>query len=168
MPARDRAVGTVKTPAAFLAAGLLAFAQGVSAASADDLLEPDQAFRPSARLVPGPPAGTTPAPPIGIEVEYRIATGYYLYRDRLRFEVLPAGLPTLAAEFPKATEIDDPFIGKTFIYREKVAIKVPFAANVLEPERYRVRITAQGCAEERFCYSPFRQEIPIGPATPRP
>ena len=152
----------MRTLATVFAAGLLSLAQTVPAASADDLLEPDQAFRPTARLLMGPSTGSVPALPAGIQIEYRIAQGYYLYRDRLRFDVQPPGLPVMPAEFPAATEMDDPFIGKTFIYREKVTITLLFSANVANPERFRVRITAQGCAEERFCYSPFRQEVPIG------
>jgi thiol:disulfide interchange protein DsbD len=157
----------MRTLAAVVAAGLLSVGQVAPAAPADDLLEPDQAFRPTARLMMGSSTDTVPARPAGIQIEYRIAQGYYLYRDRLRFDVLPQGLPVMPAEFPAATEMDDPFIGKTFIYREKVTITLPFSANVANPEGFRVRITAQGCAEERFCYSPFRQEVPIGnPATP--
>jgi thiol:disulfide interchange protein DsbD len=168
MPALARAAGAMKAAAAVLGAGLFALAHGAPAAPSDDLLEPDQAFRPTARLLMGPPRGTVPALPAAIQVEYRIAQGYYLYRDRLRFDVQPPGLPVMPAEFPPATAMDDPFIGKTFIYREKVTITLPFSANVANPGAYRVRITAQGCAEERFCYSPFRQEVPIVGTAPSP
>src|SRR5207249_6215213 len=50
------------------------------AAGADDLLEPDKAFRFSARALD---ART-------VEVRYGIADGYYLYRDRFRFAAEPA------------------------------------------------------------------------------
>ncbi len=141
--------------AAFLSAVLALGLASTVARAADDLLDPDAAFRPSARLVvPGPGE-----PRHGIDIDYRVADGYYLYRDRLRFEVVPSVLPVDAPEFPPALAMDDPFLGKTSIYREKVTIHLPFAASVAPAGLYRVRITAQGCAENRFCYSPFRQEV---------
>jgi len=51
----------------------------LSAAAADDLLAPEQAFRFSARLVE----------PGLVEVRYRIAEGYYMYRDKFRFTAIP-------------------------------------------------------------------------------
>lgn len=127
-------------------------------AAQDDLLEADQAFKPVARLVADPPSATARH---GIDVEYRIAPGYYLYRDRLRFEVHPGTLPLAPPERPAAIEIDDPFLGKSAIYREKVVIHIPFTASVVDPGQYRVRVVAQGCAEDRLCFAPFTQEVPL-------
>src|SRR5881296_731919 len=59
---------------------LLAVLPPARAASADDLLEPDKAFRFSARALD---ART-------VEVLYGIADGYYLYRERFRFVAEPA------------------------------------------------------------------------------
>ena len=49
-------------------------------AAEPELLEPEKAFRFSARL----------QDPRTIEVTYRIAPGYYLYRDKFRFSAVPA------------------------------------------------------------------------------
>ncbi|HEY6720798.1 MAG TPA: protein-disulfide reductase DsbD domain-containing protein, partial [Burkholderiales bacterium] len=51
---------------------LLSALPSAHAASADDLIEPDKAFRFSARVLD---AAT-------LEVRYAIANGYYLYRER--------------------------------------------------------------------------------------
>lgn len=131
---------------------------GALAASPDEPLEADLAFKPAARLVAGPAAAGERH---GIDVEYAIAPGYYLYRDRLRFEVLPATLLLAAAEFPAGQVIDDPFIGKSVIYRERVVIHLPFTASLVKAGQYRIRITAQGCAENRLCYAPFVQELSL-------
>jgi thiol:disulfide interchange protein DsbD len=142
--------------AGFLAAlALVSFPAG--AATTDEPLEADKAFQPSARLV----AEAAASGRHGIDIEYRIAPGYYLYRDRMRFEVRPATLPIATPEFPKGQEIEDPFLGKSVIYRETVVIHLPFAASSVDPGQYRVRITAQGCAENRLCYAPFVQELPL-------
>lgn len=149
----------MKSARLLLAAACLAGAAIAAPAGSDDPLEPDQAFRPSARLV----AGDAMAGPgrHGIDIEYRIAPGYYLYRSRLKFELSPPTLLVGAPELPAGIEVDDPFLGKSAIFRESVTIHLPFAVSVARPGRYKVRITAQGCAEDRVCYSPFPQEVVV-------
>jgi thiol:disulfide interchange protein DsbD len=128
---------------------------------ADEPLDPDKAFVPSAKLVAGGPGASPGSERHGIDIEYRIEPGYYLYRNRLKFELLPATVLTGAPEIPPGIEVDDPFLGKSAIFRERVVIHLPFAVSVAKPGRYRVKITAQGCAEERICYSPFPQEVVV-------
>jgi thiol:disulfide interchange protein DsbD len=138
--------------------GAVAFALGLPALAvpAGEPVEPDRAFRPSATLQTGAPSS-----PAGIEVSYRVLPGYYLYRDRLRFEAIPPWLRLAAPVLPPGQEIDDPFIGKSRIFRDQVRILLPFGVGVAKPGQYRVRITAQGCAEERLCYAPFVQEVVV-------
>ncbi len=148
---------------AFLAASL---AGAALAAPADEPLDPNVAFRPSATLVYARSTVGGGSERHGIDIEYRIAPGYYLYRNRLRFQVSPATLPVGDPELPPGLEVDDPFVGKSPIFRESVTIHLPFAASVVQPGRYVIKIVAQGCAEDRLCYSPFPQEaaltIPAG------
>lgn len=126
----------------------------------DEPLDPDRAFVPTARLVAGESSAST-TERHGIDIEYRIAPGYYLYRDRIRFEVTPATLLVGAPEFPPGTAVDDPFLGKSVIYRDRLVVHLPFAVSVAKAGRYKVRISAQGCAEDRICYSPFPQEVVV-------
>ena len=147
----------MRTAAFFLAATCLAGAAAAAPASADDPLDPDRAFRPSVRLVAGDPSSGSDRH--GIDIEYRIEPGYYLYRNRLKFELSPATVLVGAPELPPGLEMDDPFLGKTAIFRDRVTIHLPFAVSVAKPGRYKLKITAQGCAEDRLCYSPFPQEV---------
>lgn len=155
--ARDADANMIRVTVAF-ATILLFAALATGAETKDGPLEPDRAFRPEAIHQP---AGAASADRAGILVTYRIAPGHYLYRDRIRLELLPAGLAVAAPEFASALEMDDPYFGKSSIYREQAVIFLPFAMNVARGGHYRVRITAQGCAEGRFCYSPFIQEVPV-------
>lgn len=73
-------------------AALVAWVLLVGAASAQELLEPDKAFRFSARALD----------PATIEIAYRIAPGYYLYRKNFKFELKePAGAGD-GVRFPRA------------------------------------------------------------------
>ena len=117
-------------------------------------LDPERAFPVTGRATRG-----------GIDLAFRILDGYYLYGDRFRVEVDP-GLPIGAPRSPKGEAKDDPFIGRTEVLRRSATVRLPFTGNP-RPGSYRVRITAQGCAEEKLCYAPFSQvvhvTIPVSP-----
>jgi thiol:disulfide interchange protein DsbD len=130
-------------------------------AATDEPLDPDKAFVPTARLVAEIPAAGSGRERHGIDVEYRIEPGYYLYRSRLKFELAPATVLIGPPEMPPGVEMDDPFLGKSAIFRDRVTIHLPFAVSVAKPGQYRVKITAQGCAEDRICYTPFPQEVVV-------
>src|SRR5467141_1314292 len=85
------------------------------AANADDLLEPDKAFRFSALALD---AAT-------VEVRYAIADGYYLYRERFRFAAEPASVTLGPPQFPKGQVHEDKFFGKQEIYRKAGVCALP-------------------------------------------
>ncbi len=141
-----------RLPAGFFAFAITAAA--LAAPPAGDPLDPEKAFPVTAHL-----SAT------GIDLVFRIAEGYYLYGDRFRVEPDP-GLPVGNARIPKGEPKDDPFIGRTEILRRSVTVRLPFTGRVA-PGTYAVKVTAQGCAEEKVCYSPFTQvvrvRVPVAP-----
>jgi thiol:disulfide interchange protein DsbD len=124
-----------------LIALLLVAAPAVYAAS-DELLEPDKAFRFSAQAVD---SGTA-------EIRYRIADGYYLYRERFRFAAEPASVKVGAPRFPEGEIHEDKFFGKQVTYRREVRILLPLAAA--GADRVKISVTSQGCADIGVCYVP--------------
>ena len=126
---------------ASLIALLLCIAPAVLAAG-DDLLEPDKAFRFSAQALD---SGTA-------EVRYRIADGYYLYRDRFRFAADPASVTVGSPRFPEGEIHEDKFFGKQVTYRREVRILLPLAAG--NADRVKLSVTSQGCADIGVCYVP--------------
>src|SRR5256885_9769706 len=128
---------------------LLAALPPARAAGADDLLEPDKAFRFSARAID---ART-------VEVRYGIAEGYYLYRERFRFAAEPASVALGQAQFPKGQVHEDKFFGKQEIYRKEVRIRLPVeAAGAV---RLKLLVTSQGCADLGVCYVPQVQSADL-------
>jgi thiol:disulfide interchange protein DsbD len=117
-----------------------------SSAFGADLLEPKQAFRFSARV----------AGPDVIEVRYRIADGYYLYRDKFRFSVAPDSFSLGQPDFPPGNIIEDEFFGKSETYRRNVTIRIPVqrAAGL---KAFTLRAVSQGCADVGVCYVPLTQ-----------
>jgi thioredoxin:protein disulfide reductase len=131
-----------------LTALLIVIAPAVHAAS-DELLEPDKAFRFSAQAVD---SGTA-------EIRYRIADGYYLYRDRFRFAAEPASVKVGPARFPEGEIHEDKFFGKQVTYRREVRILLPLAAA--GADRVKVSVTSQGCADIGVCYVPQTQSAEL-------
>jgi len=118
------------------------------AAGADDLLEPEQAFQLSAR----------PLDPNAIEVRFRIAAGYYMYRAKFKFAVAGADATLGAPEFPRGLIKQDEFFGEVETYRKQVAIRVPVTGGA---EQFRLEVTSQGCADIGVCYPPLTQRADI-------
>jgi thiol:disulfide interchange protein DsbD len=115
-------------------------------AAEPDLLEPDKAFRFSARVL-GPDA---------IEARYQVAPGYYLYRDKFRFHVQPATVELGAPELPPGQVKKDEFFGEVQTYRGEVRIRLPLAkAEAAGP--VTLVATSQGCADVGVCYVPHEQ-----------
>jgi thiol:disulfide interchange protein DsbD len=119
-------------------------------AGAQDLLDPALAFKFSAQATD---AGT-------IEVRYRIADGYYMYRDKFKFAVEPATLKLGTAQFPAGDIHNDEFFGKMETYRKEVRIRLPFTRDAAATE-LKLAVTSQGCADVGVCYIPQLQTAEI-------
>ena len=130
-----------------LAAGV---ACPLSLAVADELLAPEQAFRFSARLVE----------PGLVEVRYRIADGYYMYRDKFRFTTIPQSAGLGEAQFPPGKIKEDEFFGRVETYRGELFIRLP----VKSAGRFTLKAVSQGCADVGVCYIPVTQTARLAPA----
>lgn len=124
----------------------LAFA----AVSESALLDPEKAFRIS----------TQPLDERSVEVRFEIADGYYMYRDRFKFETA-AGKLLADVELPKGTVKEDRFFGNTETYRREVRIRVPVTAGDLGRGIVKIKVTSQGCADIGVCYVPQEQFVEV-------
>ncbi len=135
---------------ALLASGL---ASGVAHA-ATEFLDPADAFRIQAKLV---------APDM-IEVHYKIADGYYLYRERFRFSA-ESGATLGTPVFPTGEiKYDETFKKNVEHYRHDVTIRIPVQAH----GTFTLVSTAQGCADAGLCYPPQETRVQIGGAARPP
>jgi thiol:disulfide interchange protein DsbD len=131
-----------------------------AAALQQELLEPEKAFQFEARVVD----------PTAIEVRYRIADGYYLYRDKFKFEMQPADAAAGAPRIPPGKVKEDPYFGKVETYRGEVRIVLPVRAGETAVP-LKLVATSQGCADMGVCYVPqeHRAELrlaSLGPGSP--
>ena len=131
---------------AFLFSLIVLTALSASAAE-PDLLEPDQAFRFAARA----------AAADSIEVLYRIAPGYYMYRDKFRFSVEPKTIELGLPELPPGKRKRDEFFGEVETYRGEVRIRLPLK-NGESGDPVTLTAVSQGCADVGVCYVPHEQQ----------
>lgn len=129
-------------------AGLLWAATGVAADP--KLLPPEQAFRFSARALDDRT----------IEARFAVEDGYYLYRDKLRFAVEPAGATGPAPVLPPGKVKEDAFFGRVETYRGDVVVRLP-VANVAAGQAIVVAADSQGCADLGVCYPENRQKVTL-------
>lgn len=117
--------------------GMLAFQVfAPAAASPGEPLPVDRAFAISVQQGSGG----------SLSLEWDIADGYYLYRDRVAARI-PDGA-ALTVETTPGLVKDDPNFGSTEIYYRHAEAVVP------DPGSGPIEITYQGCQEDGICYAP--------------
>ncbi|CAN7180818.1 protein-disulfide reductase DsbD [Trinickia sp. LjRoot230] len=132
------------------------------AARADDFLDPSAAFRFSASEQPGE-----------VDIRFKIADGYYLYRERFGFAA-KSGSATLGEPQlpPGHVKFDQTFQKDVETYRQEVVVRVPVKAAGAP---FDLVVTYQGCADAGICYPPATRAYRVSGAalspaadTPRP
>jgi thioredoxin:protein disulfide reductase len=132
------------------AANPLLGAQEPANGAVDDLLPVAEAFVMNARF----------DKPQELTVAWQIAPNYYLYRDKLTFEVdgrVELGRATL----PKGKAHRDENFGDVEVFYDYVEAKVPFSRA--SPAEIDVVVTGgfQGCKDESICYPPGAQTMSL-------
>jgi len=119
-------------------------------AHAQEPLPAEQAFRASARALDDKT----------VEVRFKVADGYYLYRHRFQFAAagIEFGEPALPPGKPKK---DDAF-GEVEIYRKDLVFTLPVSAG--QPP-FDLQLTSQGCADIGICYPPQTTTVSVALAS---
>ena len=88
-------------------------------------------------------------------VDWRIAEGYYLYRERFEVVASRDGQAIAAElEFSPGKVKDDPYFGRTEVYYHGASIRI---GELGDPKGLKLKLTSQGCADAGLCYPPRTQ-----------
>jgi thiol:disulfide interchange protein DsbD len=124
-----------------------------------DLLEPEQAFAFSA----------TVEDDSTLQVSWKIADGYYMYRDRMRFSSETPGVELGEPSLPAGKIKEDEFFGKIATFRNQATATIPVIRKAGAATTIQLKAVSQGCADIGVCYPPHTQlaqlEMPAAPAT---
>jgi len=119
------------------------------AVSEKDLLPVDEAFGLSAQ-----------ARDRGhIEVSWKIAPGYYLYRHRTSVKS-DAAFSADALQMPAGTKHHDDFFGEVETYRDRLVAVLPGKAAD-DAGTVTLEVRYQGCADAGVCYPPQKRSLKV-------
>jgi thioredoxin:protein disulfide reductase len=94
-----------------------------------------------------------------LQLNWRIADGYYLYKQRIKVE--PAGSTKVigALVLPKGESHSDEYFGEQEVYRQSV--DATFSVPPSDAKSVDVNVTYQGCADAGLCYPPQTKLVSI-------
>lgn len=126
-----------------------------------EFLPPDEAFTFSSEVVNGNV----------LRASWNIADGYYLYRDKFKFEIRDAnGITIGSANFPAGDIKVDEYFGEMEVFHDKVDAHLALMRTNLEKTDMTLIAKYQGCADAGFCYPPQEKimpmALPVGLAAP--
>ncbi len=113
----------------------------------EELLPPEQAYRMEAQA----------SGPQTIVVRWRIADGYYMYRDKFELNVETPGVQAGPPSIPPGKIKHDEFFGDVAIFRKTVTIELPLERGPDAPDTITLKTVSQGCADIGVCYPPLTQ-----------
>ena len=116
------------------------------AVSDDELLDPAEAFKTSARADADQ----------NLQVEIDVADGYFLYRSKIKVSSNSTTFGDL--QLPDGKKKTDEFFGEVETYRGLLSFSTPIE-NMSTGGPLSVTIQSQGCADIGVCYPPFTQEF---------
>jgi thiol:disulfide interchange protein len=94
-----------------------------------------------------------------IEVSWKIAPGYYLYRHRTTVKP-DAGFSAEALQMPAGKKHHDDFFGEVETYRERLTAVLPGKAED-GIDTVTLEIRYQGCADAGVCYPPQKRSVKV-------
>ena len=118
-------------------------------ANNEDFLPPEKAFRLTATALGND----------HVQLDWVIAPGYYLYRDRIK--IADDGGQIGAVQFPEGQAKQDEYFGKQVVYHQELKVAVPLLRPATGARSLPLHVTYQGCAEAGLCYPPITQALTI-------
>ena len=110
-----------------------------------EFLDPENAFKLTV-LITGENA---------LAVRFRIAEGYYLYRDKLQFRRLNGPARIKSYDLPPGRSKLDAYFGEVSVYNEDFDVFLPLERTGTGGGEFSLITTYQGCAEKGICYPPI-------------
>ena len=96
-----------------------------------------------------------------IHADWKIADGYYLYKDKFHFSSADGGASLGKADFPPAKVKHDEIFGTVETYRNKVNIGIPVIHRPGAGNPLSFTAVYQGCADIGVCYPPQTKTVSL-------
>ena len=97
-----------------------------------------------------------------LTASFKVVSGYYLYKQRIKFVIKDAAAGKIEAiDLPAGDIKDDPNFGKQEVYHHDFAANIKLASANNPTKNLTVHATYQGCSEKGLCYAPITKAINI-------
>ena len=118
----------------------------------DELLSPDQAFQFLASVKDGQT----------LHVNWHIADGYYLYREKIQFELINADVVKLGSyDIPHGTPKQDEAFGQVETIHNELDFDLPVIRSGSAQQTITLSANYQGCADRGVCYPPMSKKTDL-------
>ncbi len=94
-----------------------------------------------------------------VDVTWRVAPGYYLYKDKISVKAISGNIQLGQLDLPKGKLKFDEFFGESEVYVEDVFARLPFARATPEAMELELEVSYQGCADAGLCYPPTTRVV---------
>lgn len=139
----------------------VSFAPLAAAVDEQDFLPAEQAFKLSANALSA----------TSVELNWDIADGYHLYRDKTKFQAQTESIGLGQAQLPDGASEHDPSLGDVVVYRKSLRVLLPLVNDKALPQ-LKLLVKYQGCADAGVCYPPQKVvldiDLPAPAAAPAP
>ncbi len=121
-------------------------------ADQDDILPPDEAFKISFDSQPGK-----------FKVNWVIAEGHYLYRDKMQITTTNPDVNSQALIMPAGDAKDDPIFNKTlYVFHDFADATLPYQYTHNGDEDVTFKVKYQGCSSiSGICYPPITKKFTV-------
>lgn len=92
-----------------------------------------------------------------INASFKVAPGYYLYKERIKFVLTPAEEHNI--NLPAGDIKNDPNFGRMEVYHQDFTGLISLNDKATGP--INIKVTYQGCSEKGLCYAPQHKEFNV-------
>ncbi len=97
-----------------------------------------------------------------VHVNWDIADGYYLYREKIALQILGTkGVELLAYDVPKGKPKHDEAFGDVEVLHHALSFNVPLKRSLLTEQSITLKASFQGCADRGVCYPPMEKTVTL-------
>ena len=91
---------------------------------------------------------------------FKITPGYYLYRDKIHFDVAGDAVKLLQVNLPSGETKNDPNFGIIQVFHESFQAEIILdKSNVAQP--LKLKASYQGCSDKGLCYPPIEKMLEV-------
>ena len=90
---------------------------------------------------------------------FRVTPGYYLYRDKVVFNITELGVKVANVAMPKGEMKHDANFGDMEVFHQSFQVQIKLERSGKAAQNVALQTTYQGCSDQGLCYPPINKTI---------